>query len=136
MNEELRKNLEGDVPLNEIIEKSIPLSNQIVFYRMIEDDTFLHGKKYMILNSYVSTTFMAEIAISWVLSGIISYNDIEDLPNLSVLKITVPKGSKCIFNPSAEYELIFPHRSRIHIRSKKKKFFIGEISFLVLHLMI
>jgi hypothetical protein len=116
MNISLRSNPRAYAPMNEIIAKAIPLPNDIIVYRYMEKEylpeygTFIH-------NGYLSVAYIA--------TGIFRAS-CGKWSSRNILRLIVPKGTQCIYIPSAEHELIFPHGSLLQIESKEQRTIICD----------
>jgi hypothetical protein len=100
MNEYLRINPNKKAPINDIIAKMKPLDKDIIVFRYIKKFDFLPPigeifKSY----GYLSTTMSASLITKT-----------QCKPNKgAVMRIHVPKGTKCIYLPGNERELLFSH---------------------------
>jgi len=119
MNMDLRWWPKRQAPLNDIINKGIPLPQEIVVYRYNDppreksDTAFLLadvGTKFEYLG-YLSTSFLASYSTSVICKESGSYQPV-------LMRIRIPQGAKCVYIPSHEYELIFPHLSKLELTGK------------------
>ena len=123
VNSQLRRCPESSkIPINDLIAKSAPIPNDIIVYRYFRTTRSLDipdSGEYVFLG-YLSTS----ISASFVFKGpCIS-------PSFHVMRIHVPKGAKGIYIPSNEYEIIFPHKSKLIINSKKTETIVCSIDCL------
>jgi hypothetical protein len=116
MNESLRRNPKAYALINKSIEKAIPLPNDIIVYRYMSKEylpeygTFIH-------HGYLSTSYLASVVFRPSCQTEASSN---------ILRLIVPKGTKCIYIPSRESELIFSHGSELQIDSKEQRTIICD----------
>jgi len=113
MNDSLRMFPDQEAEMNDVIEKAPPLPNDIVVYRYISDVSHLPDEGLVVHNGYLSTTFLASLVAR------ASCED--DMKKLAVMRIVVPKGARCIYVPSYEYELIFSHKTKLMVLGKSSE---------------
>ncbi len=106
MNKRLRRLPDSPAPLNDAIAKFPPLDKDVVIYRYVTTTDFLPEKgKIFVNHGYLSTT----------LSAMFAFEGVCDDEYHILIRILVPKGSKGLFIPGWESELLFPHKSRLLI---------------------
>lgn len=142
LNQKLRDNPNSPAPLNNIIDKMIPLSHDIIVYRVIREDSKFKLPTSGIFTSYgyLSTTFDTLIIQKDVCEEveleIEAKTDVQVskllklLPKtvLKIMKIKVPKGTKCYYVSSYNTsELIFKHNIRLMIHKIFPQKFICSI---------
>lgn len=113
MNDSLRMYPDQEAEMNAIIDKAPPLLNDIVVYRYISEVSQLPDEGLVVHNGYLSTTFLASLVAR------ASCED--DRKKLAVMRIVVPKGVRCIYVPSYEYELIFSHKTQLMVLGKSSE---------------
>jgi hypothetical protein len=106
MNEELRFNPNIDASINTTINKMQGLDKDIVVFRHIKTYDYLRINLGGIFNSYgyLSTTMSGELITKTACTE-----------NGAVMRIHVSKGTKCIYIPGYEKELLFPHGIQLQL---------------------
>ena len=104
MNERLRLYPESKAILNDVIARAPPLPHDIVVYRYMTGNYPLISNGVYKHTGYLSTSFYASFVV---------FKDCEK--NMRYLRIVVPKGFRCIYIPSLEFELLFPHNTEIEV---------------------
>jgi hypothetical protein len=118
-NRRLRNNIAGAASINDIIEKSIPLDKDIIVYRYIRNaNTILLENGEFTSYGYLSTSFDAVHSVTAVCKT----------QNMSIMKILVQKGTKCVCIPGRESEILFPHLTKLSIYSKDEADIVCQIS--------
>lgn len=110
INQALIKHPDAAAPLNDLIGTAIPLPHDIVVYRFVQSVLNLAGVYE--IHGYCSTTFRATFAIKSIAKG------------GTLFRILIPAGSKCLFIPGDEFELIFPHQTRLNILKSSVETFV------------
>ena len=116
MNNELRINPNSHAHLNPIINDAVPLPNDIIVLRYSTEYNLPETGTEIEYTGYLSTSF----AGLYVIPKPCEYNMI-------LFRIHVPKDCKCLYIPSYEYELIFPHKTKLKIISKTTEKIICKI---------
>ena len=101
MNEDLRRYPNQDALMNRTISKMLPIDKDIVVFRYIDTFKFLPLEIGQTFESYgyLSTSISA---------GLITEGACESNEG-AVMRIHVSRGTKCIYLPGRERELIFSH---------------------------
>ncbi len=123
MNGALRSNPDGPAPLNNIIASMPPLDKDIVVFRYIYNDQFLPkeiGSTFQSLG-YFSTTMNPVLTASRVCFMKTRGSPVKDPTKevVAVMRIHVMKGTRAIYIPGGEYELIFAHNIELQLVSYK-----------------
>ena len=114
---------------NKIIEKLPPVENDIVVWRYIREYEIEGDAKNRVYLppdsgeyeylSYLSTSFMSQY--------VITYHSCQNQV-LALMRIVIPKGSKCLYVPSVvgrvEYEILLPHKTHLRIDGKEQQSFV------------
>jgi hypothetical protein len=117
MNTSLRNGWSYEAPINAIIAKSEPLPNDVTVYRYTSDaESYTKPDQEVTLKGYLSVSFSASHVVKAAFSG----------KKYSIMRIFIPKGTRCVFIPSDEYELILPHNTTLMIHSKIKETFYSD----------
>lgn len=118
MNMKLRSNPLSPAPINDIIAKSIPLRQDVTVYRIIKENDKMRVPDFgeFVSYGYLSTSFMLTSLMKEIYKS-----------NKSLMIIKVPKGTKCIYIPSHELELLFSHNIKLNITSKIKENIVYQI---------
>lgn len=102
--------------LNGILNKLLPLEQDIIVYRYVWNVDFIrekfHHKGY--ISTTISVNFMSDLICD------------DQYDGCSILKILIPKGTHCIYIPSSEYEIIFPHNLELEYVDKSNQTFYTE----------
>lgn len=113
-NANLRDNY-GNAELNNIIDKFTPLDNDIVVYRVIGKDNFMFMDDIYQNKGYLSTT-LTPVGIGNTLMR----------KNKIIIEIFVPKGTKCVYIPGNEHELLFKHDISMKNEFKEYRYFYSN----------
>lgn len=107
MNNDLRYHPNQEAPINRTIDKMQPLDKDIIVFRGINRFNFLPLNIGEIFDSYgyLSTSMSATL----ITEGACQLNE------GAVMKIRVSKGTKCIYLPSTERELLFSHGIKLQL---------------------
>jgi hypothetical protein len=111
MNRTLRNYLGSEAPIN----KMLPLDKNIIAFRYIREYKFLPLDIGDIFesNGYLSTT----ISGKWMTKAVCESNQ------GVVMRIHFSKGTKCIYVPGHEYELLFAHGVKLQLMGIYKNSF-------------
>jgi hypothetical protein len=106
------------VPLfNQIIEHLTPLDHDIVVWRYIRAYELGGGRK--------NPAYLPPASGEY--EYVITYHGYR-YEVLALMRITVPKGTKCLYVPSSvgriEYEILLPHRTRLRVDGKEQQSFV------------
>ena len=119
MNKALRKDPYSPAPLNDLIDRAPSLDKDIIVWRFVFEFAGEEDSEYVI-NGYLSTTFEPLFAV---------IRKTCTNPKLfTVLRITIPKGTRCLLIAKEERELIFPHGSILNVGKKRKQRFVCQVS--------
>jgi len=116
--------------LNLVIDELPPLDRDIVVWRYI--------RKYEVGRTLKSSLYLPPDSgeyeyYSYLSTSFLSYHVINETACQgrevqALMRIMVPKGSKCLYIPSVsgriEYEILFPHRTRLRINGKEQQSFV------------
>ena len=111
MNNELRYG-SLSAPLNNIISRLPPLDKDITVFRYVHKYNYLPTDIGKIFTStgYLSTTMGA-----FLTSKAICTSKIQRKKQMAIVKINVPKGTRAIYIPSNEKELLFSHNIQLKL---------------------
>ena len=125
MNNYLRRNPTSKAPINDIISRLSPLSNDIVVFRYVRKYAYLPTDIGKIFTSqgYLSTTMDAAMT-----TGIICdhMKNAESIKDGAIMQINVPTGARAIYLSGHEKELLFPHNAQLKLINYTKGKFICE----------
>jgi hypothetical protein len=91
-----------DPELNVAMSKQVPLPNDITVYRYTHSTDGIADEGEFTVQGYLSTSYLASDTFKRVMRN----------GNLLMMRIKIPKGTKCLLGASDEYELIFAHGSK------------------------
>ena len=127
MNAILRFKPSQSADMNNSINKSIPLPNDIIVFRYTYNNdelSYIPDNGIFTFNGYLSTSYKSSYVTN-INCNSDSYSD--EHKDISLLRIKVQKGKHCIYIPGKEYELIFPHKTQLNVISKKNEPLIHSI---------